>query len=157
MAGRRRNGMGEQFDARVISMLESPAYRVASLSCRRLIDRIAIEHAHHGGKENGRLPVTYEQFMEYGIDRHAIAPAIREGEALGFIQVTQRGRPSAGEHRWPNLFRLTYVYDKSSSPTHEWRKIKNLEQAELIARAARRASVKRRRHHPQPDHPLPVM
>jgi hypothetical protein len=147
MAARRRNRISEQFDARVISMLESPAYRVLSLSGRRALDRIAIEHAHHGGNDNGKLPVTYEQFMEYGIDRHAIAPAIRELEALGFIEVTQHGRPSAGKYRWPNLFRLTYVYcDKSSMPTHEWRKIKTLDEAELIARAARKASVKRRRY-----------
>ena len=32
-----------QFDAREIDLLESPAFRVASLSCRMIMDRLAIE------------------------------------------------------------------------------------------------------------------
>jgi DNA-binding FadR family transcriptional regulator len=123
--------------------MESPAYRVLSLSARRVLDRIMIELAHHGGNDNGKLPVTYEHFIEYGIDRHAVAPAIRELEALGFIEVTQRGRPSAGEFRLPNLFRLTCVNCKSTpNPTHEWRRVPDVEAAELLARAARRSKAK---------------
>ena len=102
MAPRKRNQIDGQFNARLIEMMASPAYRVLSLSAHRVLDRISVELAHHGGNDNGKLPVTYEHFMEYGIDRQAIAPAIRELEALGFIEVTQRGRPSAGEFRWPN-------------------------------------------------------
>jgi hypothetical protein len=83
--------------------------------------------------------------MEYGIDRHAISPAIRELEALGFVEVTQRGKPSAGDLRWPNFFRLTCVNSKSSpTPSHEWRRIKTREDAELLARAARKAKGKNR-------------
>jgi hypothetical protein len=77
----------------------SPPYRVLSLSARRVLDRISIELAHHGGNDNGKLPVTYEQFVEYGIDRQAIAPAIRELVALGFIEVTRQGKASASEYR----------------------------------------------------------
>jgi hypothetical protein len=99
-----------------------------------------IELAHHGGNDNGKLPVTYEHFEEYGIHRHAIAPAIRELETLGFVEVTQRGRPSAGEFRLPNLFRLTCVNCKSTpNPTHEWRRVPDMETAEALARVARRA------------------
>ena len=140
MSGR-RNRISGQFNARLIEMLESPAHRMLSLSAHRVIDRIAIEHAHHGGKHNGRLPVTYDDFEAYGIDRQAIPPAIREAAALGFIEVTQRGRPSAGEYRWPNLFRLTYVYcgkAEADMPTNEWRRIKTIEEAKLIARMARK-------------------
>ena len=53
-----------------------------------MLSRIEIEFLHHGGKDNGKLPVTYEQFVEYGMDRAGIAPAIRETEALGFIEVS---------------------------------------------------------------------
>src|ERR1700686_3983281 len=81
---RKRNRIDGQFNARLIELLESPAYRVLSLSAHRVLDRISIELAHHGGNDNGKLPVTYEQFMEYGMDRNAVAPAIRELEALGF-------------------------------------------------------------------------
>jgi hypothetical protein len=88
VARRKNNAIDGQFSARTIEMLESPAWRVLSLSAHKVFDRICIELAHHGGNDNGRLPVTYGQFMEYGIDRHAIAPAIRELEALGFVEVT---------------------------------------------------------------------
>jgi hypothetical protein len=121
-------------------MLESPAHRVLSLSALRVLDRILIEHAHHGGKDNGKLPVTYEHFVEYGMDRHAIAPAIRELSGLGFIEITERGHPSAGEFRNPNKFRLTFLYAGSAKPTHEWRKIDSMETAHAVARAARHAS-----------------
>jgi hypothetical protein len=140
VAPKQRNRIDGQFNARLIEMMESPAYRVLSLSARRVLDRIKVELAHHGGNDNGKLPVTYEHFMEYGIDRHAIAPAIRELEALGFIEMTQRGRPSAGEFRSPNLFRLTCVNCKSSpNPTHEWRRVADIETAEALARFARRS------------------
>jgi hypothetical protein len=145
VAPRKRNQIDGQFNARLIEMMESPAYRVLSLSARRVLDRIMVELAHHGGNDNGKLPVTYEHFVEYGIDRHAVAPAIRELEALGFIEVTQRGRPSAGEFRLPNLFRLTCVNCKSTPhPTHEWRRVPDVKAAELLARAARRSKAKKR-------------
>ena len=63
----RRNKIAGQFAARLIEMLESAAYRVMSLSAHRLLDRLEIEHAHHGGRDNGKLPVTYGDFENYGI------------------------------------------------------------------------------------------
>lgn len=139
VARRKLNKIDGQFNARLIEMMESPAYRVLSLTAHRVLDRICIELAQHGGNDNGRLPVTYEHFVEYGIHRHAIGPAIRELEALGFIEVTQRGRPSAGEFRLPNHFRITWVNCKSTPiPSHEWRRIPDSETAEALAHAARK-------------------
>jgi hypothetical protein len=137
---KRRNRISEQFSPRLIEMLESPAYQVLSLSAHRVISRIEIELAHHGGNDNGRLPVTFEDFIAYGIDRASVAPAIREAEALGFIQVTERGRGGNREYRRPNLFFLTFAYGRAKGgnpPTHAWRKIKTLEEAKLVARSAR--------------------
>ncbi|MGC2746761.1 MAG: hypothetical protein WA309_04750, partial [Pseudolabrys sp.] len=74
---------------------------------------------HHGGMDNGRLPTTYEDFRRYGIDRHAIGPALRELEALGFVEITQRGRAGNAQWRTPNRFRLTYKATKDADPTHE--------------------------------------
>src|SRR5262245_26881762 len=71
---RRRNRIAGQFAARGIEMLEAPAYRELSLSAHRALARIEIELAHHGGYDNGRLPVTFEQFEEYGLHRHAVGP-----------------------------------------------------------------------------------
>ena len=137
---KRRNKIGEQFSTRTRSMLESPAYRVLSQSAHRLIARIELELCYHGGQENGKLPVTNEDFCEYGIHHGAIAPAIREAEALGFIKVTERGRGGNAEYRKPNLFRLTFSFThKSDPPTNDWKQIKTLEEAEAIARGAREA------------------
>src|SRR5215207_1251987 len=88
---RRARKIDGQFVPRIIAMMESPAYRVLSLSAHRTLSRIEIELGHHGGHENGSLPVTYDQFVEYGIHRHAIGPALRELVALGFIEITEPG------------------------------------------------------------------
>jgi hypothetical protein len=127
----------EQFAARPIRMLSSPAYRVMSLSGRRILDRIEIEFAAHGGTSNGKLPVTYDHFKDYGIHRHAIAPAIREVRALGCAEVTEAGRAGNAEWRRPNLFRLTYRNTDNGPPTNEWEKIQDIEEAKKVARAAR--------------------
>jgi hypothetical protein len=121
---KKRNKISGQFAARLIEMIESPSYRVLSLSAHRVLSRIEIELAHHGGNDNGRLPVTFENFQKYGIDRHAIAPAIRECVALGFIVVTEPGRAGNAEFRSPNLFRLTYKHCKGlpGDGTHDWRR-----------------------------------
>jgi hypothetical protein len=54
----RHNKIAGQFAPRLIEMLESPAYRVLSGPAHRILSRLEIEHGHHGGHENGRLPVS---------------------------------------------------------------------------------------------------
>jgi hypothetical protein len=83
---RRRNRINEQFAVRLIRMLESPAYQTLSLSGHRVISRIEIELAAHGGNDNGKLPVTYQNFIDYGVHRESVASALRESQALGFIE-----------------------------------------------------------------------
>jgi hypothetical protein len=135
----RRNKISGQFAYQLIEMLESPAWRVLSLSARRVFDRIQIEHAHHGGRENGRLPVTFKDFEQFGIERHRIRPAIVELEALGFIRITQHGRAGNADFRIPNKFRLTHQHanDGVEPATNEWCRIKTMEEAENIAKLAR--------------------
>jgi hypothetical protein len=133
----RKNKIAGQFSARTIEMMESSAFRVLSLSAHRVLARIEIEHAHHGGNDNGKLPVTHLQFVEYGIHGDAVCPAIREVCALGFAEITEPGRAGNGEWRRPNLFRLTYRQVDRADPTDEWRRIKTIEEAEMIAQTAR--------------------
>ena len=121
-------------------MLESPAYRALSLSAHRVMARIEIELAHHAGNDNGRLPVTKQDFIAYGVSDRLVAPAIRELEALGFIRVTERGRGGNSEYRQPNRFFLTFAQardSRSNPPTQDWRKIKTIEGAQAIAATAR--------------------
>jgi hypothetical protein len=136
---KRRNAISGQFVPHLLSMLESPAFRVLSRAAHMVLARIEIEHMHHGGKENGHLPVTYEDFVRYGIHRHAIAPAIRELHILGFINITVRGRAGNREFRSPSRYRLTYCPAKGEpgDGTHEWRWVASLEQAHQIAKRAR--------------------
>jgi hypothetical protein len=135
---RRRTQIEGQFAPRLIEMLRAPAHSVLSLSGRKVLDRIEIELAEHGGAYNGKLPVTFEDFCHFGINRGQIAPAIRECVALGFIEITEHGRAGNSEFRRPNVFRLTYRdVDSGAKPTHEWRRITTVEQAKIIARRAR--------------------
>ena len=149
MAGTRRNrrrtAIGGQFAPRLIEMISSPAFRVLSLSVRRALARIELELASHGGTDNGRLPTTFDDFMKFGIDRHAIAPALRELVALGLVEVTERGRAGNAEFRSPNKFGLTYRHTDHGSPTHEWRRATSVEQAEATARGARKTPEARKR------------
>lgn len=142
-ARRRRTRIGRQFAWQTIDMLRSPAWRALSLSARRVIDRLEIELADHGGADNGKLPTTYDDFEQYGIHRHAIAPAIREAVALGFLEVTERGRAGNAEWRKPNLFRLTFRHVGNADPTDEWQRIKTDDYAKERALAAREAVPKK--------------
>jgi hypothetical protein len=146
---RRRNSISGQFAARIIEMLESPAYRVLSRSAHMVISRVEIELAHHGGNDNGKLPITTEDFIAYGMDRSSVAPAIREAEALGFISL-ERGRGGNAEYRTPSLFGSTFSQHRNSRcspPTDDWRRIKTVEEAEQIARVARQAKDQRAVQH----------
>ena len=121
-------------------MQESYAYRVLSLSARKVMDRLEIELARHGFKpeENGQLRCSYEHFVEYAVDRHSIAPAIRELVALGFVEVTRKGSAGNSDHRQATMFLLTYRPSGSDVMTkNSWRRILSLEEAEAVARSAR--------------------
>lgn len=126
-----------QFAPRTIEMLRSPALQSTSLSARRILDRLEIELADHGGKENGNLPCTYDDFEKFGIHRHQIAAALAELTALGFIVITRHGRAGNAEFRLPTLFRLTYRNTKYAPPTDDWKKIKTINDAEEVVRTAR--------------------
>jgi hypothetical protein len=66
---KRRNKISGQFTGHLVEMRESPAWWVLNLAERRLLDRLELEHSHHGGVENGRLIVTYGDFVKARISR----------------------------------------------------------------------------------------
>ena len=118
-------------------MLESPAYRVLSLSAHRALARLEIELAHHAGKDNGRLPVTYDNFQSFGIDRHSIRPSLLELVALGFVEITDPGRAGNAEFRRPARYRITYRHTDHADPTDEWKRIQTDDDAKARAKRAR--------------------
>jgi hypothetical protein len=135
---RRRNPIGEQFSYRTIAMMRSPAYRVLSRAAHQVLSRIEVELAQHGGLENGALPVTFDHFVEYGLHRRSVAPAIRELATLGFIEVTRHGCARNGDLRQASTYRLTNRPTGKTAQTDEWRKIKSVADAEALAHKARR-------------------
>jgi hypothetical protein len=136
----RRNSVSAFYTSRPVEFIDSPAFRVLSRAAHQVLARIEIELRHHAGNNNGKLIVTTIQFVEYGIERRAIPPALRELEALGIIIVTERGRGGNAEHRQPNRFLLNYLcgaVDAHELITDAWKRFKTLEEAEKLATAAR--------------------
>jgi hypothetical protein len=135
-----RNSITAAWAARSVEMMESPAYQVLSLSAHRALSRIEIEFAHHGGKDNGNLPVTFDNFADYGIHRTSIGPALAELEALGFIKVTERGKMArAAEYRRPNKFLLMSRPPQKGAEAlpQRWRQFTTIEEAEAALAAVR--------------------
>jgi hypothetical protein len=95
-----------------------------------LVHRIIVEHLRHGGKENGRLKITYDDFQEWGISRARIGDAIAIAEALGFIKRVKRGRAAWEDQREPGEFALTWQCIGSELPTNDWKRIFSREVAQ---------------------------
>jgi hypothetical protein len=90
-------------------MLESPAYRVLIVAAHRVISRIEVELGHHRGNDNGKLPVTYDDFIEYGVAR-----------ILGFIRV-KHGRGGNAESKDAKSVRALRALLKSLLHRHGFR------------------------------------
>jgi hypothetical protein len=140
----RRKNKNKGFVMLSAAMLRSPAWRVLSLTGHRILARIIIEHCDHAGKDNGALPVTHQQFRQFGIHDHAVGPGIREVVALGFTEITRRGRAGNAEFRSPTLFRVTFLRTSSAEATNEWAKIETTEEAEATAAMARASTPERK-------------
>ena len=135
----RYNQISGRFAAQPISLLKSAPYRVLNNSERKMFARIEIEYSDHGGRDNGRLPVTFDQFEEYGIRRQLIAPSRRALVALGIITFDQGHAAAELGERRPNLFGLTHRPVGEAAPTNDWRRIgdDDMAEAERVATEAR--------------------
>ncbi len=144
MSRGKRERIGEAFVLHRLSMRRSPAWKVLPDHARRVMAAIEDEHMAHGGAQNGALACTYVDFEAAGVPRKAIALALRQLEALGFIRVVERGRPSISEYRSPSRYQLTYVFGRSvmrdgqatSLRTDDWVRISTLEEARAALEAA---------------------
>jgi hypothetical protein len=136
----RRNILAEFFSSRPVELLASPALRVLSKTAHLCLLRIEIELRQHAGRQNGKLIVTKQQFVEYsGAHPRLIAPALRELEALAIV-VIKHGRGGNAEHHAPNRFMLNYLcgdVDGHEPIADGWKRFKTLEEAQQVAIAAR--------------------
>ena len=136
MSRRSRKSFHEPFIAHPLSMRTSAAWRKLPANAKEVLFRLEIEHLEHGGSENGNLVCTYDDFERAGIRRASVAQAIRECEALGFLEVKVKGGRAISDLRFPSRYRLTYLIGrgKSPDPTHEWRQYET--DADVIAALA---------------------
>ena len=122
-----------------IEVIGSPAYAAAGKTARRILDCIEVEWSTNGkGQNNGAIIFTHKKFRKAGIHHDAVGPAVREVEALGLASV-KRGVAGKGKQNAASVFRLTYLPADGKEPTDEWRAIKTIQEAKMIAKKARKA------------------
>ena len=94
--GNSKHRIGGQFVMRRIDMLRSPAFCVLSLTGRRILDRLEIEHAAHGGRDNGKLPVTFSMTGKCFLPSRAICWICRASSIVAMRCHSLVGGPLAG-------------------------------------------------------------
>lgn len=109
-------------------MVHSPTWAALSISARRIIDGLMIEHMSHGGRENGNLAVTYLQLEALGVTKADIRKGLVELQACGFIRMTHQGLRVAGGGE-PSRFALTWLPTHTGSPiaalaTNDWLEVR---------------------------------
>jgi hypothetical protein len=134
---RNKDPIKEAFVVHTLPMRRSSAWKALPDHARRVLARLEDEHMTHGGAANGRLCCTYKDFEAAGVPYKAIATAIRQCVALGFVEITHQGTPSNSEFRNPSRYRLTYLYGRkvmvdgvpTSLRTDDWKGLTTAGQA----------------------------
>jgi hypothetical protein len=101
-----------------------------SASARKCLDRIEIELAHHGGRDNGELPVTHRFSTLRASTRTAVILALAELIALGFNEMTPgRANPNPAYGRAVR-FRILYRAGVGGrSEEQRWKRFKTVAEA----------------------------
>jgi hypothetical protein len=95
-------------------MIESDAWKTASNASRLFVERVMLEHMAHGGNENGKLPVTFDDCVAHGISRGSIKSAQASAIARGLVYMTEKGIP--GREGKPSRFGLGWLPGHDGSP-----------------------------------------
>ncbi len=125
-------------------VMTSRAWKARSVPLMRILERLAIEHMAHGGRRNGSLYVSYGQFVQEGVSRRAIKPALRLGEDLGLLEVIRPLGKAGGTLRNPHAYRLTYLPLPSGRLTDEWKAVGAVQIQAALARYRNATSNKKR-------------
>lgn len=137
MSRRKITKIEGQWIGHLREMRQSVVWKLLKHPERLILDRLEEEHMAHGGRENGNLQVTFAGFEKAGVRRASAAASIAKLEALLLVECTARGKRSYSDVRIPSSYRLTYLPTKDAAPSHDWRKIRSLEDAQArIAHAA---------------------
>jgi hypothetical protein len=120
-------------------MLESEAWRALPGNAMKVVLRIALEHLKHGAVENGKLPVTYKDFVQWGVRKNSVREAQLVAIHLGFIDRTSIGEvPWHGDLRSPSTFGLTWLPRYDGAPaSNRWTSIETDLDAKTAVRRAK--------------------
>jgi hypothetical protein len=121
----RRNRIAGKYTALLVEVLESPPWRVLSLSAHRVIDRVCLELAYQGGHQKEGLCVTFSDFEDHGIERHGIKQAVDEAVFLGFLCIVRKGRGGNAGYRRSTLYQLTFVNSIDTECLHSWKRLRH--------------------------------
>jgi hypothetical protein len=119
-----RPKIGGQWVAHQVAMIR--VLLGLSLPARRILDCLELQHCHHGGRENGRLVLTYSDIERLcNVSRRCIPRALRDLVSAGLIKIIRPGRRAVAGLRTPSFYQLTYeptyVDGKPVEPTHDWK------------------------------------
>ena len=141
---KKSQGLSTPFVHHSLALLESAAWKAQTPPLRKIIDRLEVEHMRHGGQGNGRLFVSYGQFVAENISCKSIAPAITLGKKLGLIDINKRAVPSGGVIRAPTAYRLTYLPALDKPPTNEWKSASaHMKALAIISKPSKKSAGKR--------------
>ena len=122
MGRRKASSIEGPIVAHRLELMESDSMASLNMAARRVLDRLEFEHMHHGGKENGNLPCTYEDFARFGVRRQSIPRAIKALVRAGLVVITHKGRGGNAEWRQASPYHFTYIAAKGDPPTDEWKR-----------------------------------
>ena len=108
-------------------MLRATTWRALSISARRILDGLLLEHLDNGGRENGNIAVTYRQLAAYGVTNDDIHRGLAELQICGFIRVVKQGFRVAGGGE-PSRYAVTWLVTflgtpNAAVPTDDWREV----------------------------------
>ena len=119
------NGPTPPFVMHRLEMLETDAWQSLTYVELRVLERLELENMRHGGKRNGNLIVSFEQFLAYmrRTNRRSLSAAIKNLVRLGFLRVVASGKWNGGGGRErASRYHLTYLPTPDGKPpTDNWR------------------------------------
>lgn len=132
-----------------LDLIESDAWRSASINVRRLLDFLMREHMRHGGAENGKLKAPQAQLRVYGIGARYIAQAIDDAITLGLVECRYADGQTRGVERCDKQERVPLIYTLTWLALHDgtaardtWRTYRNVDLAPLPTPKSRKLPLK---------------
>jgi hypothetical protein len=133
----RPNTIQGQFRYHTIDFVASPVWRALSLSERKILDRIDLELASHGGRDNGDLIITRRDFADFGVSPKAQLRGIAGLVALGPIKWMPGHASPDPAHGRAARFGILYRSTLNGPSEEQWRRFKTIDEVKATLTRAR--------------------